>query len=108
MVGEIHSNSGEYKTCYEADAAPAWGLEDKELRCRVGNINNTSHKLGNKARNDNKPGASHAPLLRLDFFAQLFVSRQKVEKENKLAQNSTTVLQSSLHPKPWRRIRIKL
>ena len=23
MVGEIHSNSGEYKTCYEADAAPA-------------------------------------------------------------------------------------
>ena len=23
MVGEIHSNSREYKTCYEADAAPA-------------------------------------------------------------------------------------
>ena len=27
-----------------------------ELRCRVGNINTTCHKLGNKARNVNKPG----------------------------------------------------
>ena len=71
-----------------------------ELRYRVGNINEPCHKLGNKARNANKPGAMHTPSLRLDFLATRFVSRQKVEKENKLAQNSTTVLQSSLHPKP--------
>ena len=54
-----------------------------ELRCRVCNINTTSHKLGNKARNVNKPGALHTPSLRLDFLALLFVSRQKVEEEKK-------------------------
>ena len=53
-----------------------------ELRCRVGNINTTCHKLGNKARNVSKSGALHTPSLRLDFLAPLFVSRQKVEKEN--------------------------
>jgi len=42
------------------------------------------YKLGNKARNIFKPGALHTPSLRLDFLAQLFVSRQKVEKENEL------------------------
>jgi len=54
-----------------------------ELRCRVCNINEPCHKLGNKARNVNKSGALHTPSLRLDFLALLFVSRQKVEKENK-------------------------
>jgi len=55
-----------------------------ELRCRVCNINISCNKLGNKARNVNKPGALYTPSLRLDFLAQLFVSRQKVEKENEL------------------------
>jgi len=55
-----------------------------ELRCRVCNINISCHKLGNKARNVNKPGALHTPSLRLDFLAQLFVSRQKVEEVHEL------------------------
>ena len=38
-------------------------------------------KPGNKARNVCKPGAPHTPSLRLDFFAPLFVSGQKVDKE---------------------------
>ena len=105
MVGEIHPNSGEYKTCYEADAATAWGLEDMELRCRVCNINISWSKLGNKARNANKPGAMHTPSLRLDFLATRFVSRQKVEKENKIADNSTSVFQSSWHLKHNKRNR---
>ncbi|HPI55144.1 MAG TPA: hypothetical protein PLU10_10650, partial [Chitinophagaceae bacterium] len=50
----------------------------------VCNINISCHKLGNKARNVRKSGALHTPSLRLDFFAPRFVSRQKVEKENKI------------------------
>jgi len=42
------------------------------------------NKLGNKARNVFNPGALHTPSLRLDFFAPLFVSRQKVEEGNKI------------------------
>jgi hypothetical protein len=52
-----------------------------ELRCRVCKFKPWDGKHGNKARNVNKPGALHTPSLRLDFFALLFVSRQKVEEE---------------------------
>jgi len=55
-----------------------------ELRCRVCKLNISCNKLGNKARNVRKPGALHTPSLRLDFLAQLFVSRQKVEEGNKI------------------------
>jgi hypothetical protein len=48
-----------------------------ELRCRVYKHLLPKNKLGNKARNVSKPGALHTPSLRLDFFAPLFVSRQK-------------------------------
>jgi hypothetical protein len=48
-----------------------------KLRCRVCKIILLYNKLGNKARNVNKPGALHTPSLRLDFFAPRFVSRQK-------------------------------
>ena len=53
-----------------------------ELRCRVYHVQLEINKLGNKARNVNRSGALHMPSLRLDFFVLLFVSRQKVEKEN--------------------------
>jgi len=55
-----------------------------ELRCQVCNINISCYKLGNKARNVNKPGAMHTPSLRLDFLATRFVSRQKVEEGNEI------------------------
>ena len=64
------------------DAASAWGIEDMKLRCRVYKYILPKNKLGNKARNVNKLGALHTPSLRLDFFAPLFVSRQKVEEWN--------------------------
>ena len=47
----------------------------------------------------------HTPSLRLDFLATRFVSRQKVEKENKIADNSTSVFQSSWHLKHNKRNR---
>ena len=54
-----------------------------KLRCRVYNTILLKDKLGNKARNVNKPGALHTPSLRLDFFAPHFVSRQKSGREKK-------------------------
>ena len=57
-----------------------------ELRCRVYKIIIQYNKLGNKARNVRKPGALHTPLLRLDFLAPLFGSRQKVEVDNEEMQ----------------------
>ena len=54
-----------------------------ELRCRVCKSKPWDGKHGNTARNVNKPGALHTHSLRLDFFALLFVSRQKVEEEKR-------------------------
>ena len=83
-TADKHRIQGEQKTRYGADAAPAGGIEGMELRCRVCKFYITCNKLGNKARNVFKTGALHTPSLRLDFFAPLFVSRQKGEKGNEI------------------------
>ena len=63
-------------TQHQREGLRAWSCVAEFARSTYHTI-----KLGNKARNVNKPGASHTPLLRLDFLAPRFVSRQKVEKE---------------------------
>ena len=70
-----------------------------ELRCRVCKVYISCNKLGNKARNARKSGALHTPSLRLDFLAQLFVSRQKVEEETELKPHLAKA--SWLCPKPY-------